>query len=194
VQNLRPAAGAIDAAVLHEMRATTPERLTMKVELTEDWCMNMAKIEERADDPETTCVWCEQRVRGACKSHYDTLTCTHRVMVPTAEQWDSAVEARNGEPTHPAQWSAGYDAGFKDGHQAACEALQRDAERYRWLRLQDWDTCPLAVVANPKEAIKLGHDAPSRERLDAMIDAPLAEVRAAVNSALERAGRSDLGA
>mgnify|MGYP003405319046 CR=1 FL=1 len=147
-----------------------------------------------ADDAETMCVWCETRVRGACKSHYDTLTCTHRVMVPTAEQWDSAVEARNGEPTHPAQWSAGYDAGFKDGHQAACEALQRDAERYRWLRLQDWDTCPLAVVANPKEAIKLGHDAPSRERLDAMIDAPLAEVRAAVNSALELAGRSDLGA
>lgn len=140
------------------------------------------------------CVWCEQRVQGACKSHYDTMTCTHRVFVPTAEQWDSAVEARNGEPTHPAQWSAGYDAGFKDGHQAACEALQRDAERYRWLRLQDWDTCQLAVVANPKEAIKLGHDAPSRERLDAMIDAPLAEVRAAVNSALERAGRSDLGA
>ncbi len=147
-----------------------------------------------ADDAETMCVWCEERVPGACKSHYDTLTCTHRVMVPTAEQWDSAVEARNGEPTHPAQWSAGYDAGFKDGHQAACEALQRDAERYRWLRLQDWDTCPLAVVANPKEAIKLGHDAPSRERLDAMIDAPLAEVRATVNSALERAGRSDLGA
>ena len=146
------------------------------------------------DDAATMCVWCENRVCGACKSHYDTLTCTHRVFVPTAEQWDAAVEARNGEPTHPAQWSAGYDAGFKDGHQAACEALQRDAERYRWLRLQDWDTCPLAVVANPKEAIKLGHDAPSRERLDAMIDAPLAEVRATVNSALERAGRSDLGA
>lgn len=111
-----------------------------------------------------------------------------------AEEWDSAVEARNGEPTHPAQWSAGYDAGFKDGHQAACEALQQDAERYRWLRLQDWDTCPLAVVANPKDALKLGHDTPSRERLDAMIDAPLAEVRAVVNLALERAGRSDLGA
>ena len=29
-----------------------------------------------------------------CKSHYDTLTCTHRVIVPTAEEWDSAIEAR----------------------------------------------------------------------------------------------------
>ena len=51
--------------------------------------------------PETTrapmCVWCEKRVCGACKSHYDTLTCTHRVIVPTAEEWDSAIEARAAE-------------------------------------------------------------------------------------------------
>lgn len=59
--------------------------------------MNMAKIEERSDDAATMCVWCEERVQGACKSHYDTLTCTHRVMVPTAEEWDSAVEARAAE-------------------------------------------------------------------------------------------------
>jgi hypothetical protein len=69
----------------------------MKVELTQEWCMNMAKIEESADDAATMCVWCEQRVQGACKSHYDTLTCTHRVIVPTAEEWGSAVEARAAE-------------------------------------------------------------------------------------------------
>lgn len=69
----------------------------MKVELTKEWCMNMAKIEERADDTATMCAWCETRVQGACKSHYDTLTCTHRMIVPTAEQWDSAVEARAAE-------------------------------------------------------------------------------------------------
>ena len=69
----------------------------MKVELTKEWCMNMAKIETRADDAATMCVWCETRVPGACKSRYDTLTCTHRVFVPTAEQWDSAVEARAAE-------------------------------------------------------------------------------------------------
>jgi hypothetical protein len=96
------------------------------------------------------------------------------------------------QPTHPEQWSAGYCAGFKDGEQAAHEALQRDAERYRWLRVQDWDTCQLAVVANPKDAIKLGHDVPSRERLDAMIDAHVDEVQGFVNSVLERAGRSDI--
>lgn len=50
-----------------------------------------------ADDAETMCVWCETRVRCACKSHYDTLTCTHRVIVPTAEEWDSSVEARAAE-------------------------------------------------------------------------------------------------
>ena len=59
--------------------------------------MNIAKIEESADDAATMCVWCEERVQGACKSHYDTLTCTHRVIVPTAEEWDSSVEARAAE-------------------------------------------------------------------------------------------------
>ncbi len=52
--------------------------------------MNIAKIEESEDDAATMCVWCEERVCGACKSHYDTLTCTHRVFVPTAEQWAAA--------------------------------------------------------------------------------------------------------
>lgn len=63
--------------------------------------------------------------------------------------------------------------------------MQRDAERYRWLRLQDWDTSPLAVVANPMAAIKLGHDAPSRDRLDAMIDAHVAEVQGFLNHTLD---------
>ena len=45
---------------------------------------------DRADDAATMCAWCEERVCGACKSHYDTLTCTHRVFVPTAEQWAAA--------------------------------------------------------------------------------------------------------
>ena len=53
------------------------------------------------------------------------------------------------------------------------EALQADAERYRWLRTQDWFSGPLAVVAEPKKAIKLGHDSPSRERLDQFIDAAM---------------------
>ena len=37
---------------------------------------------ERAAVDAPMCVWCETRVRGACKSHYDTLTCEHRVIGP----------------------------------------------------------------------------------------------------------------
>ena len=54
------------------------------------------------------------------------------------------------------------------------EALQTDAQRYRWLREQQWNTGLLAVVADPKAAIKLGHDCPSLERLDDAIDAAMA--------------------
>lgn len=55
------------------------------------------------------------------------------------------------------------------------EALRKDAERYRWLRVQDWHSGQLAVVAKPKIAIKLGHDSPSRDRLDSAIDAAMSE-------------------
>lgn len=46
-----------------------------------------------------------------------------------------------------------------------------DAARYRWLRTQHWHGSALCVVANPKQAVKLGHDCPSMERLDDLIDA-----------------------
>lgn len=54
------------------------------------------------------------------------------------------------------------------------EALRKDAARYRWLRAQQWNSSPLAVVCNPKAAIKLGHDSPSLLRLDEAIDAAMA--------------------
>lgn len=52
-------------------------------------------------------------------------------------------------------------------------ADKRDAERYRWLREQHWNEAKLCVVARPKEAVKLGHDCPSFDRLDAEIDAAI---------------------
>ena len=52
-------------------------------------------------DSATMCVWCETRVGDACKSHYDTLTCTHRVIVPTAEEFDFATEARAADARKP---------------------------------------------------------------------------------------------
>jgi hypothetical protein len=49
-------------------------------------------------------------------------------------------------------------------------SLELDAARYRWLRAQHWSDNTLAVLAIPKEAVKLGSDAPSGERLDQFID------------------------
>lgn len=49
-------------------------------------------------------------------------------------------------------------------------ALQIKAARYDWLRQQHWSSSQLCVVAQPKEAVKLGYDCPSDERLDEMID------------------------
>ena len=46
-----------------------------------------------------------------------------------------------------------------------------DAARYRWLRTQHWSESYLCVVANPKQAVKLGHDCPIHRRLDTAIDA-----------------------
>jgi len=50
------------------------------------------------------------------------------------------------------------------------EAIRRDAARYRWLRSQHWDKGLLAVVANPRDSVKLGRDCPSLDRLDDMVD------------------------
>lgn len=47
---------------------------------------------------------------------------------------------------------------------------ERDARRYRWLRAQHWNDNTIAAVRWPKDAMRLGHDAPSGERLDAAID------------------------
>lgn len=58
--------------------------------------------------------------------------------------------------------------------QSRADAAETDAERYRWLRAQHWNNADLCVVANPKVAVRLGHDCPSLERLDAAIDAAMA--------------------
>ena len=51
--------------------------------------------------------------------------------------------------------------------------LIEDAERYRHVRSLNWNEATLCVVVNPKDAIKLGHDCPTLERLDAMVDASM---------------------
>ncbi|KJJ61525.1 hypothetical protein RT21_20005 [Pseudomonas sp. 10B238] len=51
------------------------------------------------------------------------------------------------------------------------DAAQKDAERYRWLRMADWWNSPLCVIRDPKQQAKPGTDCPSRDRLDEAIDA-----------------------
>lgn len=67
---------------------------------------------------------------------------------------------RNPGVTHIAEWAL-----------AEIERLHCDAARYRTLREMDWWQSPLCVVVDPKINVKLGSDCPSRERLDAMVDA-----------------------
>jgi hypothetical protein len=53
---------------------------------------------------------------------------------------------------------------------ADINALAEDARRYQWLRQQNWNDSELSVVARPKDAVKLGHECPTLDRLDAAID------------------------
>jgi len=54
------------------------------------------------------------------------------------------------------------------------DAAKADAERYRWLRDQDWFDGPMCVLCDPKrvltKGIGIGADCPSRDRLDTAID------------------------
>ena len=57
---------------------------------------------------------------------------------------------------------------------AALERKNDDAERYRWLRKQDWFDSTLCVLRDPKTVLtrgpQLGADCPSGTRLEAMND------------------------
>ncbi len=61
-----------------------------------------------------------------------------------------------------------------DSLKAMVQQLEKDAARYRWLRMQHWSESELAVVKNPKQAVVLGYECPSSDRLDAEIDAQIA--------------------
>jgi len=57
------------------------------------------------------------------------------------------------------------------------DELRVDAQRYRWLRSQDWFDGKLCVVRDPKIVFRtgaaLGTDCPSGTRLDDAIDAAM---------------------
>lgn len=57
--------------------------------------------------------------------------------------------------------------------QSECDEFARDAERYRWLRAQHWDSSAICCVVDPKLCTKLGSYCPSLELLDQAVDAGL---------------------
>ena len=61
-----------------------------------------------------------------------------------------------------------------DQLKAENEALRKDAERYRWLRAQHWDSSAICCVVDPKLCTKLGAYCPSLELLDQAVDAGIA--------------------
>ena len=73
---------------------------------------------------------------------------------------------------HPAHWLLPVGTGLFT-HPAEDA---KDAARYRWLRKQHWSESSICVVMHPKNAVRLGHECPSEERLDDFIDAAIDKV------------------
>jgi len=57
----------------------------------------------------------------------------------------------------------------------ALDEVVKAAERYELLRAQHWNDSTICVVCNPKDAVKLGYDCPSGNRLDDLVDKMIAE-------------------
>ena len=55
--------------------------------------------------------------------------------------------------------------------------MEKDAERYRWLRVQHWSDSSLCVVAHPRSNLRLGTYCPSAEALDELADAARAALK-----------------
>lgn len=104
-------------------------------------------------------------------------------MCDEIESLRAQLEAARGESKRTTDACAKYEVQLEQKMQEHQDALsemrgrmegaERDAARYRWLRVQYWDESPIACVASPKRAVKPGQDCPSLERLDAAIDAAL---------------------
>lgn len=50
-----------------------------------------------------------------------------------------------------------------------CKETEEYSKLYKWLRSQHWNDNTICAVVKPKDAMKLGHDAPSGDRLDQLI-------------------------
>ena len=97
-------------------------------------------------------------IRGALAAK---LTCWHRLTGHEAGQLVHLHLAQNAE---------------LDARQAKIDVLQKDADRYRYLRSRHWNEGGLYVIDNPLCKVQLlGLDCPSDKRLDGAIDAAIAQ-------------------
>lgn len=68
-------------------------------------------------------------------------------------------------------WADPFAAG---GPSVVTSDVRRNADRYEWLRSQNWDESSVAVVQHPKVNVRLGARCPSGDLLDDLIDAEIA--------------------
>jgi hypothetical protein len=90
-----------------------------------------------------------------------------RLFLATRKAWP----AREGD-SHPDLYlMAPYRLVVAEALMERLEAAERDAERYRWLRAQQWDESDVFVVSGSKTKVRLGTYCPSGELLDSVVDA-----------------------
>jgi hypothetical protein len=110
-------------------------------------------------------------IAGALFDFLGFLTTSDEVWTFSA-QHDAAPAVRALE-----QWAGKRGLSLAEADVSGWNATNRDAERYRWLRQQDWFAGKLCVLRDPKKILTsgsgLGADCPARDRLDAAIDAAM---------------------
>lgn len=138
-------------------------------------CGTFARVEngDLSPSPVIRCVDCKRDyLQPIAEADFDAMglaVVNGAAMVERAEKRAEKAEAKLAEVEHV---KAGVLEDFVESQKEVAR-LQKDAARYQWLRQQNWNDGKLAVVADPKNAVKLGHDCPSLLRLDAAIDAAI---------------------
>lgn len=120
--------------------------------------------------------YCQACYRGKRRKNVDSFADKLRGLPFTDAMWIVAHSTINTERAIAAAELALIKSKLLQAERELAE-VRKDAERYRYLRGCDWFSSPLCVLSEPKKAVDtrlmLGADCPSRDRLDAAIDAAM---------------------
>jgi len=120
--------------------------------------------------------YCQACYRGKRRKLNDTFAEKLRGLPFTDAMWIVAHSTINTERAIAAAELALLKSKLLQTERELAE-VRKDAGRYRFLRGCDWFSSPLCVLSEPKKAVDtslmLGADCPSRDRLDAAIDAAI---------------------